>query len=209
MSGSLHVRLKAARLHAGFTQEQVATRLGVSKSSIAQWEARDASRRTVPTYENLIKFAKMTGAPLDWLASDEPLDEDGLDLSPVPAETRIVPVIEPGFLASYITGTGKVTVSGTLIEPAGTPESAVAVRCQDGAMEPEIRRGDLMIIDPDAEPRPGGFVVVLDGESFVGARKYRDTGRGVELVPLDGDYPTLDASDFTIVPVIALRRSLN
>jgi len=65
-------------------------------------------------------------------------------------------------------------------------------------MEPEFQAGDVIIVDPNIQPRPGDFVVAkLDGEEKATFKKYRDRGsdqdgtRVIELVPSNPDYPTL------------------
>lgn len=44
-------------------------------------------------------------------------------------------------------------------------EYAFALKMIDDSMEPELRRGDILIIDPDKTPSPGGFVAALVGNS--------------------------------------------
>jgi transcriptional regulator with XRE-family HTH domain len=53
-------RLKEARLGAGFTQQELARRVGVQRASVSQWE----SGTTVPRTENLARVAKETRKPL-------------------------------------------------------------------------------------------------------------------------------------------------
>ncbi len=53
-------------------------------------------------------------------------------------------------------------------------EHAFALKMKDDSMDPELKRGDILIVDPEQEPKPGGFVVaklVDSGEVIV--RRYR------------------------------------
>lgn len=63
-------RIRVARAYAQLTQEQLGEAVGVSKSAVAQWEAKDASKRTQPTLDNVRAIAARTGAPVDWLLDD-------------------------------------------------------------------------------------------------------------------------------------------
>lgn len=63
-------RIKAARLHAGLTQEQLGEACAVSKSAVSNWETLNFSKATNPTFDNLRCISKVTGAPVDWLLDD-------------------------------------------------------------------------------------------------------------------------------------------
>ncbi len=64
-------------------------------------------------------------------------------------------------------------------------------------MSPEFREGDRVLIDPQASPQPGDFVVASSGKRQVLLRKYRvrevdEKGVAVfELVPLNEDHALL------------------
>jgi transcriptional regulator with XRE-family HTH domain len=64
-------RIRAARKRAGLTQQDVADNLNIDRTAIAQWEARNPSRRTRPDIARLESFAHMTRTPTWWLLSDE------------------------------------------------------------------------------------------------------------------------------------------
>jgi len=55
--------LKLYRKQQGFTQEQVAERLGVSRQAVAKWERGE----TVPDIENVIALSDMYGVSVDFL----------------------------------------------------------------------------------------------------------------------------------------------
>jgi len=70
MGTHIRERIKAARLHACLTQEQLGERIGVSKSAVSMWETANPKKWTRPTYENLQALARITGARIDWLIDD-------------------------------------------------------------------------------------------------------------------------------------------
>lgn len=55
--------LKIYRTQSGFTQEEVADRLGVSRQAVAKWERGE----TAPDIENCIALADMYGTTIDML----------------------------------------------------------------------------------------------------------------------------------------------
>lgn len=70
-------RLKKLRKDSGFTQVDVAEKLGISQPAYASWE-RGIKK---PTQENLVKIAQILNVSIDYLVgnSDENLKEDELD----------------------------------------------------------------------------------------------------------------------------------
>ena len=66
----LHLKIKAARRHSNFTQQQLADQLGVSRPAVSLWESTDPKVRNEPTRSRLRKLSAITGAPLHWLMDD-------------------------------------------------------------------------------------------------------------------------------------------
>lgn len=60
---TFHLKLAKARKEAGYSQRQVASLLGISKSTIASYEAG----RTQPDIETLGKLADFYVVSIDWL----------------------------------------------------------------------------------------------------------------------------------------------
>lgn len=61
-----HIRILRARRHVGLTQQQLAERIGVQRSAVAQWERLHGTR---PASARLIAVALVTGVNFDWLAT--------------------------------------------------------------------------------------------------------------------------------------------
>ena len=65
-------RLQKLRKEKGYSQEELADKLGISRQAISKWERAEAS----PDTDNLIMLAKLYNVSLDdLLKSDEELDE--------------------------------------------------------------------------------------------------------------------------------------
>lgn len=59
-------RVRQARRHAHLSQQQLATKVGVHRSAVAQWEQAGGSH---PTVENLARIAAVTAVQFEWLAT--------------------------------------------------------------------------------------------------------------------------------------------
>lgn len=68
-------RLKTLRKEAGFTQVDVAEKLGISQPAYASWE-RGAKK---PTQENLVKIAQILDVSIDYLVGNSEEKSDELD----------------------------------------------------------------------------------------------------------------------------------
>ena len=65
-------RLQALRKEKGYSQEQLALELGISRQAVSKWERAESS----PDTDNLICLAKLYNVSLDFLlATDETIDE--------------------------------------------------------------------------------------------------------------------------------------
>lgn len=90
---------------------------------------------------------------------------------------------------------GMISVSTALLP--GLSDEAFALKMMDESMTPEIRMNDVLIVDPDARPRPGDFVVVLlEGEQDVIVRKYKQLSASkeaqqYELMTLNEDWASI------------------
>ena len=65
---TLAERIKAQRIAKGYSQEEVAGRLGVSRQAVAKWE----NGQSAPSTENLFKLAEVFGTTVDLLLVETP-----------------------------------------------------------------------------------------------------------------------------------------
>lgn len=73
--GTVGGRIAYARAARGLTQDQVATRIGVTKSAISQWERGGIEKLTA---ENMLKLSKTLEASAEWLWFGR--DDEGQDI---------------------------------------------------------------------------------------------------------------------------------
>ena len=79
---SLGKRIRTARIQAGYTQEDVAEKVGVSRTAVSQWEIGDIE----PKISNLIAVAEALNVSTDYLLGIE--DGDGRDVFDLSEEAR-------------------------------------------------------------------------------------------------------------------------
>lgn len=185
-------RIREARHNAGLTIHQVAEKLGVTPSAIAQYE----SGRSGLQLERAIKLAEILNVSLQWLVSGE-------GVTPTAAK-------DPRFYAPVV---NKVQAGmwTDVISPPALPEGihylelatrpqgfALALELDGESMLPEFQPGDVVVVDTGLEPLPGDYVVALiDNDAQATFKKFRPRGFDedgqpvVELAPLNDDYPTL------------------
>ena len=76
--------------------------------------------------------------------------------------------------------------------------AAFALKIEGHSMAPEFQSGDVIVVDPEVQMRPGDIVLAeLDNEERATFKRCKgrgvDAGGGefVELTPLNSDYPVL------------------
>ena len=206
-------RLRQARLKADVTQVVLSDICGVSRAAVALWETGKAN----PTLKNLLIVADFLRVPVGWLAGEK--GSDPRKRKTTPRITRPIPLITPksaavrkGEAARQGKGVVSILHTDTMVS-----NKSFALKIEDRSMEPELRVGDIVFIDPDVPPFPGDFVVAqLPGIDEAVIRKYRPQATlpteypDVELVPLNADWPDImlnvDNPGCVIGPVVELRR---
>lgn len=205
-------RIRNKRKEMGFTQQKLGDLVGVSKTTVSQWEKGDYS----PNGENLSLLARALGVSAQWI-----LDGKGApsfqNVEPVKLDSRQIPVL------SYVQA-GQLTTVMEIRDIDGgfeyvqadedIGEAAFAMRISGDSMQPEFGEGDLVIIDPDIEPIPGDYVAAKNGSEEATFKKYRPRGfnpEGVEyfeLIPLNEDYAPMrsDMCDLAIIGVMVEHR---
>ncbi len=199
-------RIRIARKQAGLNQPSLASRIGVTKSAVSQWEG-DQTKNIEG--KNLLALARELSVDPDWLLTGKGemkgRGADNVSLSPAPPDTRRIPVInyiqagEPkSVIDDHAPGNGidDIWVDPELAESLGPYAFALTVK--GDSMTPKFQPGDRIIVDPDIAPRPGEFVVAKMGrEEETTLKKYRARGTDengseiFELVPLNNDFATI------------------
>lgn len=219
---NIHSRIKSQRLVHGLTQESLAKKLGINRVSISQWERGDTS----PKGNNLVRLAEILGVKPEWLLfGGDTVGGSGTNLAGYHnVEPAVIPQGNRIPILSYVQagnwreiceqattfdGNVEYVTASVDIGPCG-----FGLWIRGHSMTPMFNEGDLVIIDPDEQPRPGDYVVAKNGSEEATFKKYRprgidESGQEVfELVPLNDDFPTMhsDRQHIEIIGVMVEHR---
>ena len=156
----------------------------------------------------LASYAKGNPKPSDFRVEEVPI--------PVAGEREILLktlwlAVDPLFRFAI----DEVRLSGALHLELGDVMAGATVCEVVASNHPDYKPGDVVIIEPEWEPRPGDCVAAKNGKQEATFKKYRLRGSNpdgndiFELVPINDNYPTVrsDETPLTIIGVMAeLRR---
>lgn len=154
---------------------------------------------------------------LDWPGNVPPFSAAPPSTSgTTPAVGRRVPVI------NYVQA-GQLTEVGAhfcgealeyLLTDIPLSERAFGLEIRGLSMAPQFAPGDKIIIDQEVAPKPGSFVVAMNGGDEATFKKYRPRGLDAngndvfELVPLNEDFPSFfsDRQELVIIGTMVEHR---
>ena len=169
-------RLKEARKHGGFTQAQLAKKVGIGQSTIAELEriGNGSSHATA--------IAAVCRVSPFWLANGSGEMFAGIDKQPIafdnnpdyPAIRRVTFKLSAGasgFAVDYATDMGPpIVFQREWYESRGlVPEKLFATKVVNGSMEPGLHDGDTVVVNTaQEEPKDGAvFAVNYEGELVI------------------------------------------
>ncbi|HHQ4580585.1 TPA: LexA family protein [Aeromonas hydrophila] len=220
----INERIKQTRKRLGYSQEILGSRVGVSRVSISQWERGE----NTPNGRYLNDLAAALGVTVGWLLTGE--GEGAVTPAPevIPGYHNVEPAVIPQGnripILSYVQAGNWREICEQATTFDGNVEYVMASvdigPCGFGlwirgySMTPIFNEGDLVIIDPDEQPRPGDYVVAKNGSEEATFKKYRprgidESGQEVfELVPINDDFPTMhsDRQHIEIIGVMVEHR---
>ena len=97
MASELWQRLRTARKYADLRQEDISRVCKVTRSAVAQWEAKEPEKRTTPAIDQVREIAKLCRLPLEWLLNDSANTDDVWEIGKLytPSATQ-APMLTPG-----------------------------------------------------------------------------------------------------------------
>lgn len=144
--------IKAARQHAGLTQEKLGEAVGRTKANVGHWE----TGKHEPKLEQIEAISKATGyPPPEWSVAVQ----SNVESAPELKKSRRVPVTgsvrggDDGYLVQDNTPDGWVEYW------TGDPR-AYALRIKGDSMHPRYRAGEFVVVTPSIEAQSGRDVVV-------------------------------------------------
>ena len=167
--------IRYLRKNAGYSQEQLARKLGITQGSVSQWE----NEITEPDTKTLVKLAQIFNVQTDSLLSQVPHRE----LDSIRVIRNAVPIL--GSIPCGKLNTSDQNPDGYADLPDGI-HADFALRCEGNSMTPTLMDGDIVLIRKQPEVENGQIAAVnIDGETTLKRVYFRETG-----LLLIGDNPS-------------------
>lgn len=180
-------KIRAHRDELGLTQAELADKLGLTYSSVSQWESGRATPRT-PILRQLADLFNTTVADL--------MGEDAAEAA-ISGTSRMVPLL--GFAHM-----GDFEDEGNLADEVEVPASIAdahprgfMVHAQGGCMDNRFPHDALLLVDPDMEPVNGRPVLAETADYGAVVRNYT---RGRSTVMLTADSHSGEYDDILAGP---------
>ena len=180
-------KIRAHRDELGLTQAELADKLGLTYSSVSQWESGRATPRT-PILRQLAELFDTTVADL--------MGEDATEAA-ISGTSRMVPLL--GFAHM-----GEPCDEGNLADEVEVPASIAdahprgfMVHAQGGCMDNRFPHDALLLVDPDMEPVNGQPVLAETSDYGAVVRNYT---RGRSTVMLTADSHSGEYDDILAGP---------
>lgn len=180
-------KIRAHRDELGLTQAELADKLGLTYSSVSQWESGRATPRT-PILRQLADLFDTTVADL--------MGEDAAEAA-ISGTSRMVPLL--GFAHM-----GEPCDEGDLADEVEVPASIAdahprgfMVHAQGGCMDNRFPHDALLLVDPDMEPVNGQPVLAETSDYGAVVRNYT---RGRSTVMLTADSHSGEYDDILAGP---------
>lgn len=180
-------KIRAHRDELGLTQAELADKLGLTYSSVSQWESGRATPRT-PILRQLADLFGTTVADL--------MGEDASEAA-ISGTSRMVPLL--GFAHM-----GEPCDEGNLADEVEVPASIAdahprgfMVHAQGGCMDNRFPHDALLLVDPDMEPVNGQPVLAETADYGAVVRNYT---RGRSTVMLTADSHSGEYDDILAGP---------
>lgn len=180
-------KIRAHRDELGLTQAELADKLGLTYSSVSQWESGRATPRT-PILRQLAELFDTTVADL--------MGEDAAEAA-ISGTSRMVPLL--GFAHM-----GEPCDEGNLADEVEVPASIAdahprgfMVHAQGGCMDNRFPHDALLLVDPDMEPANGQPVLAETSDYGAVVRNYT---RGRSTVMLTADSHSGEYDDILAGP---------
>lgn len=184
-------RIKLLRTERGITQEQLASMLKVSRSTIGMYE----SGKREPDFETSEAIADIFNVDMDFLMGRSDVERK----HPLTPTTVIPPGFQPMPEMTTVPIVGRIACGTPILAEQNIEGSACvparwratfSLICKGDSMEPKIHDGDLVAIRKQPEVENGEIAAVRIGEEATLKRVYKRDGF-LELRPENSNYESI------------------
>ncbi|EDO61436.1 putative repressor LexA [[Clostridium] leptum DSM 753] len=192
VSAVFRIRLKELRENAGLSQYGFAEKIGISQSTVGNWEA--GSRE--PNFKTMERIADFFGVSVDYLLGRETVA--GGPPEPSVPGSKWIPVI-----GTIPAGTPVEAIEDILDYEEITPQMAsqgehFALKIKGQSMEPKISDGDVVIVRKQDDCENGEIAVVLVNGDEATVKRIKKGPEGLMLIPNNPAYEPMFYSNAEI-----------
>lgn len=190
-------RLIRLRKELNLTQEELAQKIGYTRTAISAWEIG----RNEPSNTDTIKLAEYFGVSTDYLLGKSDNRNSDIPVSKIP----ILGTVKAGYdwlaeenIIDYI----------TLKENIPNVDEYYALRITGDSMLPLLAEGDLVIVHDQDDVESGQTAVILINGEEATVKKVVKTNEGIELHAMNPYYPVkkFTFEDMQRIPVKIIGR---
>ncbi len=180
-------RLKILRKSYGYTQEELAKKIGVTKTTISQWE----KGKTEPKNANLILLIETFDTTYEWFRLGRSVQHNTVEikdsLTGIPFYNEVFASAGNGCENSYECFT---YINIKELPPLSNPKSLICIRATGDSMMPFIQDGALLILDTDKKPITDGKIYVFSQDDSLRVKQFCYSKNGINIRSYNDEYRT-------------------
>lgn len=174
-------RMQLVREQQGLTKKEVAERLGITQSSVNQWE----KGRNYPSQQNLIHFSDLMSVTYNWLVHgvSGPSGED--------IQIRFFEDINCSAGDGSIGGSHEaILISASLIPIPNEKlhKDVIAIKVRGDSMEPAITDGGIVFVDTSCKDLIEGKIYVYCHNDLLRIKRFEYSVSGLVIKSINPSY---------------------
>lgn len=155
-------RLRYARTQRGYTQEYVASKIGIAQSMLSSYEKNTRGVNRI-RLAYVIKLAMVLDVSMDWLMTGKERDMP-TSVKLIPSEKKYAPILPWQDIRKWKLSS-KENMNFSLIDNIPVygidNNNCFALRIEDSGTD-GFTKGDVVVINPDRRPILGNYILVSD-----------------------------------------------
>lgn len=190
MKEELGKALKRLREMHGYTQQQVADRLGIAKGNVSRYE----SGAQAPEFERLVQIATLYGKNPSELFAFAERGGNVIEGPEVSGSVPLISWVQAGHWREVYQA--EVLDDAERIATTYRPRTyTYALRVRGDSMEPKFPQGAILIVEPEETPENGAYVIVRQNGGEATFKQLMVDGDVKLLKPINPRYPIMQMND--------------
>ena len=181
--------LKAARKAAGYTQAEVAAKIGLTQGAYSGWE----NGRYKIDSTSLSRLAELFNVTTDYLLGNDAPPRKGVRIPVYRAVAAGIPIEAIEDIVDYEEIEPELAATGEFF----------GLRIKGSSMEPRICEGDVVIVRKQDDADTGDVAIVLVNGYEATCKRVKKDGHGIALIPNNPSYEVkyYSAEEISSLPV--------